>query len=110
MRFLLLAMLLLTVSSAQASVLVCRGAITEEWGYLSISTPEGYECIITRRVGMDQVLNVCGRKRCQVVGIVDGREGSLQYVEGVIATLVDPVQWSEPLQLSGPRDEDTGAD
>jgi hypothetical protein len=110
MRFLLSGMLLLVLSSAQASVLVCRGAITEEWGYLSILTAEGYECIITKRVGMDRVLNVCGKKRCQVFGIVDGREGSLQYVEGVLATMVDPVQWSEPLQLSGPRDEETDAD
>jgi hypothetical protein len=109
MRFLLFGIFLLTVSSAQASVLVCRGAITEEWGYLSIFTPEGYECIITRRVGMDQVLSVCGNGRCQVVGIVNSRGDSLQYVEVLIAVQVDPLQRSEPLQLSGPRDEETQA-
>ena len=109
MRFLLSGMLLLIVSSAQASVLVCRGAITQEWGFLSIFTPEGYECIITRRVGMDLVLNVCGNKRCQVTGFVSGQDSSLQYIDDLIAVQLDPVQWSEPLQLSGPRDEDTQA-
>src|SRR5215813_9829500 len=52
--------------AAHATVLVCRGSISQEWGYLTITTEEGIECIVTRRVGMQTVINICGGKRCKV--------------------------------------------
>ncbi len=66
----LLGMLLVVTSSAKASIIVCRGSIIQEWGYLSIVTTGGIECIITRRVGMQTVMNICGDKRCKVTGVI----------------------------------------
>lgn len=101
----LLALSLFAMSSAQASVLVCRGSIVEEWGYLSITTTEGIECIITRRVGMQTVINICGNKRCKVTGVISGDEQPLyQYIDGVIAVEIDTLQWGtlEPKRLGDP--------
>jgi hypothetical protein len=65
-----------TPHAADASVIVCRGSIVEEWGYLSITTAEGLECIITQRVGMQTVVNACGAKRCKVTGVYSEQGGS----------------------------------
>ena len=37
----LLGMLLYAMSSAQAAVIVCRGTISQEWGYLTITNEDG---------------------------------------------------------------------
>jgi hypothetical protein len=95
----LLAILLSAVSSAHASVIVCRGSISQEWGYLTITNEDGVECVVTRRVGMQTVLDVCGGKRCNVTGVSSPQEGVYQYVEGLIAVEIDPVQWKEPKPL-----------
>ena len=68
----LLGMLLSAIPAAQATALVCRGSINQEWGYLTITTEEGIECIITRRVGMQTVVSTCGDKRCKVTGVING--------------------------------------
>jgi hypothetical protein len=58
--FVLLGMLLCAIpSAADAANIVCRGQIIREWGYLSIMSTEGTECIITRRVGMQTVQHAC---------------------------------------------------
>ena len=80
-------------SAANATDIVCRGSITREWGYLSITTTEGIECIITRRVGMQTVIATCGPKRCKVTGIYHEREGLYQYVEGLTSVEIDALQW-----------------
>jgi hypothetical protein len=100
----LLGILLSAMSSAQASVIVCRGSISQEWGYLSITTSDGIECIITRRVGMQTVINTCGGKRCKVTGVGSNQEGVSQYIEGLIAVDVDTLQWGErePKPLGDP--------
>jgi hypothetical protein len=92
---LLLGMLLLN-GAAEAGVIVCRGSISQEWGYLSIFTADGLECIITRRVGMQTVANVCGKQRCKVTGIVSGQDGAYQYLDGLIAIDIDTLQWGQP--------------
>jgi hypothetical protein len=85
----LLAILLSTALSAHASVIVCRGSISQEWGYLTITNEDGVECVVTRRVGMQTVLDVCGGKRCKVTGVSTPQEGVNQYVEGLIAVEID---------------------
>jgi hypothetical protein len=80
-------------STANATDIVCRGSITREWGYLSITTSEGIECIITRRVGMPTVIDTCGPKRCKVTGVYHEREGLYQYVEGLTSVEIDALQW-----------------
>jgi hypothetical protein len=93
----LLGMLLSAIpSAADAAVLVCRGSISQEWGYLSINTADGIECIITRRVGMQTVLNICGSKRCMVTGVGSDQEGAYQYLNGLIAVEIDTLQWGQP--------------
>jgi hypothetical protein len=79
--------------AANATDIVCRGSITREWGYLSITTTEGIECIITRRVGMQTVIDTCGPKRCKVTGVYHEREGLYQYVEGLTSVEIDALQW-----------------
>jgi hypothetical protein len=104
----LLGILIFAMSSAKASVIECRGSISQEWGYLTITTPEGIECIVTRRVGMQTVINTCGGKRCKVTGIVTDHEQPIylhpitEYVEGLIAVEIDPLQWKEPKRLGDP--------
>jgi hypothetical protein len=95
----LLAILLSAALSAHASVIVCRGSISQEWGYVTITTEDGIECVVTRRVGMQTVLDVCGGKRCKVTGVSTPQGGVSQYVEGLIAVEIDPVQWKEPKPL-----------
>ena len=95
----LLGMLLYAMSSAQAAIIVCRGTISQEWGYLTITNEDGVECVVTRRVGMQTVLDVCGGKRCKITGASTPQEGVYQYVEGLIAVEIDPVQWNEPKPL-----------
>jgi hypothetical protein len=95
----LVGMLLCSMSSAQASVIICRGTISQEWGYLTITNEDGVECIITRRVGMQTVVNVCGDKRCKVTAVSTPQGVVSQYVEGLTAIEVDPVQWNEPKPL-----------
>ena len=95
----LLGMLLYAMSSAQAAVIVCGGTISQEWGYLTITNEDGVECVITRRVGMQTVVNVCGGKRCKVTAVSTPQGGVYQYVEGLIAVEIDPVQWNEPKSL-----------
>ena len=90
----LLGMLLSAITpAAHATVLVCRGSISQEWGYLSITTADGIECIITRRVGMQTVISTCGDKRCKVTGVFNGQQSTHQYIDGLIAVEVDPLQW-----------------
>jgi hypothetical protein len=109
----LLGMLLVATSSAKASIFVCRGSISQEWGYLTITTEEGIECIVTRRVGMQTVINACGDKRCKVTGVIsDEQPLSLyqyiqqphQYIDGLITVEIDPLQWGtlEPKRLGDP--------
>src|SRR5262245_14615119 len=100
----LLAMLAWAISSAQASVIVCRGSITQEWGYLSITTTDGTECIVTRRVGMQTILNICGAKRCKVTGVYSEQGGTSEYIERLIAVEIDALQWGtlEPIRLGDP--------
>jgi hypothetical protein len=89
----LLGMLLSAIPpAAHATVLVCRGSISQEWGYLSITTADGIECIITRRVGMQTVISTCGDKRCKVTGVISGQQSIHQYIDGLIAVEVDPLQ------------------
>src|SRR5262245_65033670 len=93
-RLIPLGMLLFAISSAQASVIVCRGSIIQEWGYLTVMTTEGIECIITRRVGMQTVINTCGEKRCKVTAVISGDEQpQYQYIDGLLAVEIDPLQW-----------------
>jgi hypothetical protein len=92
--FVLLGMLLCAISSAaNATDIICRGSIIREWGYLSIMTTEGIECIITRRVGMQTVIDACGPKRCKVTGVYHEREGIYQYIEGLSSVEIDTLQW-----------------
>src|SRR5262245_39511999 len=95
----LLGMLLCAMSSAQAAVIVCRGTISQEWGYLTITNEDGVECVVTRRVGMQTVLDVCGGKRCKVTAVSTPQGDVSQYVEGLIAVEIDPVQWKGPKPL-----------
>ena len=88
----LLGMLLSAIPAAQATALVCRGSINQEWGYVTITTEDGTECIITRRVGMQTVIDVCGDKRCKVTGVINGQQSIHQYIDGLIAVEVDPLQ------------------
>ena len=88
----LLGILLTAISPAVASVIVCRGSIVQEWGYLSITTTEGFECIITRRVGMQRVVDICGAKRCKVTGVYSEQGGSYEYIEGLIGVDIDTLQ------------------
>jgi hypothetical protein len=78
---------------------VCRGSISQEWGYLTITNEDGVECVVTRRVGMQTVVDVCGDKRCKVTGASTPQGGVYQYVEGLIAVEIDQVQWKEPKPL-----------
>jgi hypothetical protein len=98
----LLGMLLCAMSSAQAAVIICRGAISQEWGYLTITNEDGIECIVTRRVGMQTVVDVCGGKRCKLTGVSTPQLGVYQFVEGLIAVEIDPLQWKEPKPLGDP--------
>jgi len=104
----LVGMLLWAISSAHASVIVCRGSISQEWGYLTITNEDGVECVVTRRVGMQTVINTCGGKRCKVTGILTDHEQPIylhpitEYVEGLIAVEIDPLQWKEPKRLGDP--------
>jgi hypothetical protein len=101
----LLGMLLFAAShAADASVIVCRGSIVQEWGYLSITTADGIECIITQRVGMQTVVNACGAKRCKVTGVYTEQGGSSEYIEGLITIEIDTLQWGtvEPKRLGDP--------
>jgi hypothetical protein len=100
----LLAILLSTVVSAQAAVVVCRGSISQEWGYLTITNEDGVECVVTRRVGMQTVLDVCGSKRCKVTGVSTPQGDVTQFIEGLLAVDIDPVQWRgvEPKRLGDP--------
>ena len=95
MRILVLLGMLLSAlpASAHATVLVCRGSIIQEWGYLTITTADGIECIITRRVGMQTIISTCGDKRCKVTGVINGQQSIHQYIDGLIAVEVDPLQW-----------------
>ena len=95
MRILVLLGMLLSAlpAAAHATVLVCRGSINQEWGYLTITTEDGIECIITRRVGMQTVVSTCGDKRCKVTGVFNGQQSTHQYIDGLIAVEVDPLQW-----------------
>ena len=88
----LLGMLLCALPAAHATVLVCRGSIIQEWGYLTITTADGIECIITRRVGMQTIISTCGDKRCKVTGVINGQQSTHQYIDGLIAVEVDPLQ------------------
>ena len=103
----LLGMLLLAIpTAADASVIVCRGSIVQQGGYLSIITADGIECIVTRRVGMQKVVDICGAKRCKVTGVYSEQEGSYsQYIEGLIAVDIDTLQWetAEPKRLGAPE-------
>ena len=94
MRILVLLGMLLSAlpAAAHATVLVCRGSINQEWGYLTITTEDGIECIITRRVGMRAVVSTCGDKRCKVTGVINGQQSTHQYIDGLIAVEVDPLQ------------------
>src|SRR5262245_33610969 len=104
----LLGMLLSAISSAaSATVQVCRGSISQEWGYLTIIAEDGTECVITRRVGMRTVINICGDRRCKVTGLISGPQPLHQvhqYIEGLIAVEPDAVQWGtlEPKRLGDP--------
>ena len=100
----LLGMLLVVTSSAKASIIVCRGSIIQEWGYLSIVTTGGIECIITRRVGMQTVMNICGDKRCKVTGVISDEQPLYQYIDGLITVEIDPLQWGtlDPKRLGDP--------
>ena len=100
----LLGMLLYAMSSAQAAVIVCRGTVSQEWGYLTITNEDGVECVITRRVGMQTVVDVCSGKRCKVTAVSTPQGGVYQYVEGLIAVEIDPMQWKgiEPLSVAAP--------
>ena len=102
----LLGMLLFAIpTAADASVIVCRGSIVQERGYLSIITADGIECIVTRRVGMQKVVDICGAKRCKVTGVYLEQEGSYsQYIEGLITIDIDTLQWGavEPKRLGDP--------
>jgi hypothetical protein len=93
---------LLIPSAANATDIVCRGSITQEWGYLSITTTEGIECIITRRVGMQTVIDTCGPKRCKVTGVYLEREGLYQYVEGLTSVEIDALQWGSVPDVVAP--------
>jgi hypothetical protein len=101
----LLGMLLFAIPpAANASVIVCRGSLVQEWGYLSVVTAEGIECIVTRRVGMQRVVDICGAKRCKVTGVYSEQDGSYQYIEGLIAVDIDTLQWGtvDPKLLGDP--------
>jgi hypothetical protein len=97
--FVLLGMLLCAIpSAADATDIVCRGPIIREWGYLSIMSTEGTECIITRRVGMQTVIDTCGPKRCKVTGVYHDHGGMYQYIEGLISVEIA----AEPERLGDP--------
>jgi hypothetical protein len=104
----LLGMLLSAISpAAGASTQVCRGSISQEWGYLTLVTEDGTECVITRRVGMQTVINICGDRRCKVTGVIGGPQPVYQmhlYIERLIAVEPDAVQWRtlEPQRLGDP--------
>jgi len=106
----LVGMLLCSMSSAQAAAIVCRGTISQEWGYLTITNEDGVECVITRRVGMQTVIEICGGKRCKVTGIASNQRDvsqyidDSQYIEGLIAVEIDTLQWGapEPKRLGDP--------
>ena len=38
------------------------------------------------------VIDVCGDKRCQVTGVINGQQSIHQYIDGLIAVEVDPLQ------------------
>ena len=107
----LLGMLLFATSSTKASIIVCRGSIIQEWGYLSIVTTEGIECIVTRRVGMEIVKNICGDKRCKVTGVISDERPRINISispcikHDLIAVEIDPLQWGtlDPKRLGDPR-------
>src|SRR5262249_199701 len=88
----LLGILLSAIPAAQATALVCRGSINQEWGDPTITTEDGIECIVTRRVGMQTVISTCGDKRCKVTGLINGQQSTHQYIDGLIAVEVDPLQ------------------
>jgi hypothetical protein len=56
---------------------------------------EGTECIITRRVGMQTVIDTCGPKRCKVY---HDHGGMYQYIEGLISVEIA----AEPERLGDP--------
>jgi hypothetical protein len=94
-------------TAADASVIVCRGSIVQQGGYLSITTADGIECIVTRRIGMQTVVDICGAKRCKVTGVYSEQKGiySQYYIEGLIAVDIDTLQWetAEPKRLGAPE-------
>ena len=98
----LLGMLLCALPAAHATVLVCRGSIIQEWGYLTITTADGIECIITRRVGMQTIISTCGDKRCKVTGVINGQQSTHQYIDGLIAVEVDSLQWGHAQAEAAP--------
>jgi len=99
----LLGMLLSALpAAAHATVLVCRGSIIQEWGYLTITTADGIECIITRRVGMQTIISTCGDKRCKVTGVINGQQSTHQYIDGLIAVEVDSLQWGHAQAEAAP--------
>ena len=80
-------------------------------------TTEGIECIVTRRVGMQAVINACGDKRCKVTGVTSDEqplyqyslyqyieEPRYQYIDALIAVEIDPLQWGtlDPKRLGDP--------
>src|SRR5262249_47758083 len=91
----LLGILLCAMSSARASVIVCSGSIIQEWGYLTILTSSGFECIVTRRVGLETGLGIGGDKHGKVTGVNSDQEGSYQYIQGLIGVEID-TQWKTP--------------
>ena len=98
----LLGMLSAMPPAAQATALICCGSINQEWGYLTITTEDGIECIITRRVGMRAVVSTCGDKRCKVTGVINGQQSTHQYIDGLIAVEVDSLQWGHAQAEAAP--------
>jgi hypothetical protein len=42
---------------------------------------------------MQTVISTCGDKRCKVTGVISGQQSIYQYIDGLIAVEVDPLQW-----------------
>jgi hypothetical protein len=50
------------------------------------------------------VMNICGNKRCKVTGVINDEQPLYQYIDGLIAVEIDPLQWGtlDPKRLGDP--------
>jgi hypothetical protein len=51
---------------------------------------------------MQTVISTCGDKRCKVTGVISGQQSIHQYIDGLIAVEVDPLQWGHAQTEAAP--------